>query len=80
MYNGFYQMGYTLGQSIGKAIFGDPQEEARRQGLALQQNRLPPEALSEAAGRLSRQEARLLQLSLILGGLILALTAVARAA
>jgi hypothetical protein len=56
MYNGFYQMGYTLGQSIGKAIFGDPQEEARRQAQALQQNRQMMQSLDGMGKDQGRQE------------------------
>ena len=48
--------------------------------LALQRHRLPAEALSEQSVKLARQEALLLRLNLILGALVLALTAIARSA
>ena len=48
--------------------------------LAIQLHRLDAEALSSQAGNLLRQEALLLRLNLILGVLILAFTALARAA
>jgi uncharacterized membrane protein len=52
--------------------------ELRR--LALRQSRAGPEAVSsEEAQRLQRQEQRLMQLNLVLGVLILGLTAIARA-
>ena len=48
--------------------------------LALQRHRLPAETLSEQAVKLSRQEVFLYRLNLILGVLVLALTAIARSA
>lgn len=48
--------------------------------LALKRQRLPAEALSDQSASLGRQEVFLLRLNLILGVLILALTAIARSA
>lgn len=48
--------------------------------LALQRQRLPDEALSLQSARLARQEAALLRINLLLGVLVLALTAIARSA
>lgn len=48
--------------------------------LALKRQRLPAEALSDQSASLGRQEVLLLRLNLILGVLVLALTAIARSA
>jgi len=63
MYNAFYQSGYQIGQGIGKLLFGDPQEEARRKAQAemevqraLQQNRQMLQSLDDMSKEQVRQE------------------------
>jgi hypothetical protein len=54
----FYNLGYNIGQSIGKALFGDPQEEARKR--AQQQMQAAEEAqAAEAARQRAEVEARM---------------------
>jgi hypothetical protein len=52
MYNAFYGLGYQIGTAIGKALVGDPQEQARKQ--AEEQLRAAEQA---QAAELARQEA-----------------------
>jgi hypothetical protein len=63
MYNAFYQSGYQIGQGIGKLLFGDPQEEARKRAQAemeaqraLQQNRQMMQSLDGMSKEQVREE------------------------
>lgn len=56
VYNNFYQMGYQLGQGIGKSLFGDPQEEGRIRARAEQKNRQMMRSLDELSQEQIRQE------------------------
>jgi hypothetical protein len=61
LYQPFFNLGYGIGQSIGKALFGDPQEEARKraeeQWKEAERARLAEIARQEAEAREAARQA-----------------------
>ncbi len=58
LYQPFYGLGYSIGQSIGKALFGDPQEEARKRAEAAAMAAEAPRQ-AEIARQRAEEEARI---------------------
>jgi hypothetical protein len=54
----FYNLGYAVGQSIGKAIFGDPAEEAREKAQAIRAAKIAQQRLEAEAAARQAEDAR----------------------